>query len=350
MDDTSGRVADGPAVSGAAAGPDTETRVVEIRAEIEHTREELSETIDAIQERLRPRNIVAGATERVKAATTEKVKDMAHTAGETAHEMAEQTRYAAGDVTRSVRENPVPAVLIGIGTAWLLMNRSGSGPRAWSDPDRRLASAYRGTGRDAYASHAHGGDRARIYRQDAAGSGFLDRITQHPVPAALAGVGLAWLALVNGDDGLDRPRYYGIPYGRMFGADRPERADEARSGYDSAASGIAGTASDVASRTQEYLGDAAGDVRWRSRRAGNQLQRLLHENPLMVGAAAVVLGAAVGMALPETEREREWMGDARDQMMDRAQEMAENAAERVQETAGEVAGQVISRVVSGKDE
>ena len=45
----------------------------QIQAEIADTREELSETIDALQEKLRPSNIVSDATDRVKTATTEKV-------------------------------------------------------------------------------------------------------------------------------------------------------------------------------------------------------------------------------------------------------------------------------------
>jgi len=42
--------------------PDTERRASEIRQEIDHTRAEMTETIDAIQAKLNPRNIVANAT------------------------------------------------------------------------------------------------------------------------------------------------------------------------------------------------------------------------------------------------------------------------------------------------
>jgi hypothetical protein len=75
---------------------------------------------------------------------------------------------------------------------------------------------------------------------------------------------------------------------------------------------------------------------------------MMRENPLMVGAAAAVIGAAVGMALPETERENEWLGEAKETVVDRAQEMARNAATAVQEAAGDVAGEVTSKVISGK--
>jgi ElaB/YqjD/DUF883 family membrane-anchored ribosome-binding protein len=379
MDDTSRRVeeearrADGrtdeivghrgdepPATAIGSAEP--QYRVEVIRAEIEQTREDLSETIDAIQDRLRPRNIVAGATERVKAATTEKVKDMANTAGDTAQDVMEQTRDMAGEVTRGVRDNPLPAVLIGIGTAWLLMNRSGarqpsryrSGSRRSWDTDRGAAGDYRLGSREANDYGAYGvyGD----LEDEGAATRFLDRVKQHPIPTALAGVGLAWLAFGNGDDRSNDSSTYEA--GRRYRSPRSTRvAQDMRGTYRAAASGASEAAGEIAeqthelaSRAQEYVGDAADDVRWRARRAQNQLQRMLHENPLMVGAAAVVLGAAVGMALPETEREKEWMGDARDNLVDRAQDLAKNAASRVQDAAGEVAGEVASRAVTGKDE
>ena len=68
----------------------------------------------------------------------------------------------------------------------------------------------------------------------------------------------------------------------------------------------------------------------------------------MAGAAAAVIGAAVGMSLPETERENEWLGDAKETVMDRAQDVARNATTAVQEAAGDMAGEVAKTIVGGK--
>ena len=137
MDDTSRRMtpnedaaARGEQISGrghdevrnyaAATPPDAELdqdarrRTQEIRHDIERTREDMSETIDAIQEKLRPGNIVAGATERVKQATTERLKGMAHSAGETAEGYMSHTRNG---ILETARQNPIPAALIGFGVA-----------------------------------------------------------------------------------------------------------------------------------------------------------------------------------------------------------------------------------------
>jgi hypothetical protein len=41
---------------------------------------------------------------------------------------------------------------------------------------------------------------------------------------------------------------------------------------------------------------------------------MLQENPLAVGTLAVGVGAAVGLAIPETSKEHEVMGEARDNL------------------------------------
>ena len=127
MDDATGRVkGPGTRKRGTSAVADakpvdpslpaeTDERARELRVEIAETRGEMSETIEAIQERLKPSNIVENAKESVQNATTEKVKQMANTA-----------EYAADRVMNNtfmdtVRDNPVPAAMIGLGAAWLLM-------------------------------------------------------------------------------------------------------------------------------------------------------------------------------------------------------------------------------------
>ncbi|HZA36418.1 MAG TPA: hypothetical protein VE505_15885, partial [Vicinamibacterales bacterium] len=64
----------------------------------------------------------------------------------------------------------------------------------------------------------------------------------------------------------------------------------------------------------------------------------MEENPLAVGAVAMAVGAAVGLALPETRREQELMGDARDRMVDNAKSMANTAVDRATEAAQNLVG------------
>jgi hypothetical protein len=96
-------------------------------------------------------------------------------------------------------------------------------------------------------------------------------------------------------------------------------------------------------RAREYASDAAGSVRRIARQRKNQLQRTLEQNPLLVGASALILGAAFGLVVPETETENEWMGEARDNVIDRARDIARDAANKVQEAAGSVAEGALMR-------
>jgi hypothetical protein len=274
MDDTTR----GLAASSPETDEATERRTRQLRAEIEDTREEMSETIEAIQDRLKPGNIVASATERVRSATTEGVKNMAESASDTARTAMERTREVASDFGRrsGIGQNRIPLALIGVGAAWLLIDRMRDGHR-YEGYDRweRNRASY-GYGRDEYDSSN---------------------------------------------------RYY---YG--------ERGRESTSGS---------SWSETSDRISASARDAGEAVRRTSRTAQNRLQRLMRENPLMAGAAAAVIGAAVGMALPETERENEWLGDTKETVVDRAQDIARNAASAVQEAAGDMAGEVAKTVVGG---
>jgi hypothetical protein len=106
---------------------------------------------------------------------------------------------------------------------------------------------------------------------------------------------------------------------------------------------VVGASYERASATARQMGDQAADTAYRVR---NGFERLLESNPLMVAAAAVAVGATVGLALPETETENEWFGETRDTMVEQAQE----AATQVRQAAGDIAGQVASEVVAGRQD
>ena len=111
------------------AAQDSRTR--EIRAEIEQTREDLSETVNAIQDRLQPSTLASNAVDSVKDAARERFRDIADT---------ETVQY--------VRANPMPTAMIGIGLAglaWLAFGRETHDTRSrdWDGRrDWRVPSGY----------------------------------------------------------------------------------------------------------------------------------------------------------------------------------------------------------------
>jgi len=107
------------------------SRTRAIRAEIEQTREDLSETVNAIQDRLQPSTLAANAVDSVRDAARERLRNIADT-----------------DTVQYVRANPMPTAMIGVGLAglaWLAFgrdtpdpySRDGDGRRDW-----RMRSGY----------------------------------------------------------------------------------------------------------------------------------------------------------------------------------------------------------------
>ena len=270
--------------------PDSTTR---IRSDIERTREDMSETIDEIQERLSPATLAAQAKEAVKEQTVGRVKQAARGVGETASNTAE-------GVKEGVRQNPWPAIMIGAGTAWMLFDgvrRGANGARSSRSYGeyRGGSRTYGGQGREEYFEH---GDGSTGYYETDEGAG-----------ADVYGEGSIGGGTMGGS---------GI-YDRNF-----------RGSY---------SARPVARRAMESVSQTS-----------SQLRDLMSRNPLVVGVVAAAVGVAVGLALPETERENRLMGEARDNLVERAQDAAQGAVDKAKQVAVDVtrdaAGEAAKQVVN----
>jgi hypothetical protein len=153
-----------------------------------------------------------------------------------------------------------------------------------------------------------------------AGSGFWDMVRRNPVPAAMTGLGIAWL-MMNREETRFRPM---------------ETVSSVSSNLP------VPPVSEITDRARDQFEEIGTGAQHKMYRAQSQFGRTLNDMPLAIGAAAVGLGAAIGLAVPTTSRERELMGDARETLMERTQEVAQTAqqrilhvAETVQETAKE---------------
>ena len=323
---------------------DATQQTEEIRAEIEQTRAEMSQTIDAIQDRLRPERLmdeakeqvtervqegVEQAKEAVRDATIGRVEDMVRNVGDTASD----TRYT---IVETVRANPLPAALAAIGLGWLFMNRRSAPARRreydrdYRDYDRR---EYRGSG--GYTVSA--GTRAPASRQGDWGG--YERV-------AARGYGVGTYGGATAYSGRDQE---GGGVGETVGQAREavgSAAEQARDRVGEMAGQAQEKVGDIAGRTQERVGEMAGQVQetatdlayqagYQARQASDWFQDTLRESPLAVGAVALALGAVVGLAVPETEQEHQWMGEARDRLFDRAGEVAQETMEKVQGVASE---------------
>lgn len=282
--------------------------VAEIRENIEQTRADMSETINAIQERLNPEHlkeqVIEGVKEQfqeakdtVRQATIGKVEDMVQSASNTVYE----TRRT---VVQTIKENPIPAALVGIGLGWLWMNARSN-----------ESSHYRAnlSSRGGYRSGSYPG--SELYERGAVGYGEIGYGSTAP-----------------GYDTRTRSGAYATEQNRSGGGTLT-KAQEAASNLASTAQETVSGAVNQAQETASYLADQA---QRQTRYAGERLQGALEENPLAVGVVALALGAAVGFTLPLTSRENELMGEARDSLVDKAQTVAQDTMQSVQRVAERV--------------
>jgi len=182
---------------------------------------------------------------------------------------------------------------------------------------------------------------ATVGKAQEAGSGIMDTIRQNPLPAALTGIGLGWLVMNSRRQSSSRPPYrdtaydYQPRYEDQSGSSAGQALGNARDKVGETASQAQDKAGELANRTQDRVGNLGYQARYQAQRASGGFQRMLRENPLAMGALGIGVGAAVGLAIPETDKEHEVMGEARDTLVDKAQEKVQETQEKVQQVAQE---------------
>jgi hypothetical protein len=149
-----------------------------------------------------------------------------------------------------------------------------------------------------------------------------DAVRENPLPYALIGIGVAWLLATRRSSG-DASRY-SSQYDRT--SDNSDR--------DSAS----GLASSAASAAKSTAADLSVRVRVAQSRVRSRWQTLLDENPIALGAAALAVGGLVGAAIPATHVENEYLGEARDTVVDTARSMAETTAQQLVGTENNAPG------------
>jgi ElaB/YqjD/DUF883 family membrane-anchored ribosome-binding protein len=203
--------------------------------------------------------------------------------------VGEQARRTSSRLVEVIRENPLPVIAVGAGVTWLLTQRS----RSDVSGDRMARYAYTGPERRQGGSWQSG-----------------------------SGVS-----------------------GRVGGT-----VSEMKDSVSEAASGVADRASELKDRVEERAGELSSQARWQTRRIKTNLEHAAEENPLALAVGAAVLGLALGLLLPGTQREDEIMGSARDQLVDRAEETVERAKDAAVEAGQQVKETVKSEFEQHKPE
>ena len=278
----------------------------EIRQQISHTRALMGTTITEIGERLSPDYILDKAKTSVREATVGRFKDMSYEANRRVEGMSN----SVGD---SVRANPLPVALIGLGLGWLLMSER-------SKRQSYDTRGYRTTGYRYYESDEGPGrmDQAR-YRLNEAGEAVQDRAAEFGSRvgerAQQIGENVSETAQRTTEAVRDTAHRVGETVGQ-----RAEMAQE--------------RATDMGMPARDEAERLAAEARWRAQAGVQQTRQtfweVMENNPLTLGAVVLIAGAAVGAAIPSTEYENRLLGETRDRLMEEARTRAQDTVGRVQ--------------------
>lgn len=167
-------------------------------------------------------------------------------------------------------------------------------------------------------------------------------IKSNPLPFILIGAGAGMLAYKAFNGGENR----------RSGRRSSDSSDRQLSGgidgsvlssvTDSVAGTLVGVRDSVTSAAGTAYDKVTGVVDQTYRKAGElgstareQYDHYLEENPLAVGAVALALGAAVGLAIPATRYEGKLMGPAKRDLLNKAQDTAANLLHETRESVGD---------------
>ncbi len=278
--------------------PDTAQTAEQIEREIEDERAGLARTLGALQDQFSSANIVQTVTDTVR----------------------DNGGDLAKSLTRSVKENPLAITLTGVGLAWLILGNNKS-----SAPTRRNVGTDFSGSRQATTESATEFERrvaaaqSEIARMEA-DDNFSDR----------------WDAARR-----DTPRITDqTPNRHSFGhaadldddGDDDGRMADIRRKANDAGRRVRATAAELQERLGEGTEKLSAEARRRviaARRKAIETQaraeymmsqsrdkagQMYSDQPLLAGALAFAVGAAVGAALPRTDEEDRMMGEASDQM------------------------------------
>jgi len=270
-----------------------------LEADIAATREEMTGTVEAIGDRLAPSSLVKEATSTVRDATVGKVGDMTSTATDALSGAGSTVQQTGSGILETIKQNPIPAALTGIGLAWMWTHRANAsmGKSDWQGSYGQGSYGQGSYGQGSYGQGSYGFERSGYgTSSDRWGTG--------------TGSGTGYDAWAG-----DQTQSEGI--GDKVGEKVGDVTDEVGR--------RASQMGDVAGRVPSQIGGGAQGI-------ARQAQDVIEQSPLAVGAVALAVGTAISMVLPVTQTERRVLGPTAGQVLGKVEDTATDALQKARET------------------
>lgn len=277
-----------------SAKNETET----IRTDIDITRRRMDDTMDALGDRLQPRHLLDELLGFLRSNSSDGESRIKHLG----QRVGQSCNTAMHSVVDSVKQNPMPAVLIGAGVAWMIYSsrRNHSQNQDWED--------YSGS------------DAARRYDPDT----HFDRPLDYPAGTENAG---GWSGQGNYGSGASETSGFG-EVKTSLGGKASAAADQVK--------GKLSQAGEAARERMGALRDKAGEMTGRLRegtretyaRTRERVSTTAGQHPLEVGLVALAAGLIAGLAVPTPNVINRSVGATADRLRERTREAGNEMFEK----------------------
>jgi hypothetical protein len=264
----------------------------ELERELDRIRMEMDQTISQIEHRLSPHRLIDQALERMRGGPA----------------------AFASNLGRTVRHHPVPTAFFAAGLGWLLLAERGD--KAGSRRSRRRGS-------DSPQPY-HLRDTSDYEPQN--GSGRLGQATEQ------SGTPVQGETTMSGSWDTSRRSGWNL-FGRRGSHGGSGYGDSGYGGSSYAGSGYGGSGYGNAENGRSRMNQVGSVARHQVDRARTGFEHMLEEQPLVLGAVALALGAVLGATLPTTRIENRYLGPTRERLQNQAGDYARQQWEKAKEVA-----------------
>lgn len=354
-----------------------------VSSDVERTRAEMSETIDAIQDRLAPERLTDEARDMATEVTGEAkvvVEEAIEKIKEAFPELTGQAEQVARDVIdHALQEAKKSLPVLSDQAQEAVDHIVDHAVQEAKTAIRELGTQARASVRDATIGKVERMADTTSKTSKSFSSSVVSTIKQNPGPAALTALGVGWLVMngsgsgsqgttspLSGSTGSGMTDTVQAKAGEMQGkagemqdkagdlaGQAQDAAANATDDVKNAATDVAGqvqdAASSVGSQVQDtataiadQIQDKAGMLSEKAQNLPGRFKHMIDTNPVPAGLVAVALGSTAAIMVPGTQREQQLLGGARDKLFEQAQSTTHDVVEKVKHVAEE-AGEAVEK-------
>jgi hypothetical protein len=229
-----------------------------------------------------------------------------------AHQARSSRTDFVSELNEAIKQNPLPAALVGAGVLWLFMGGAKN-------------SALGGAAGSLFSGLGHGAQQAGslAYR----GAQGVGGVVSSGVSAVAETAGQI------GSQAAGVMRSAADQMGSAASEAAGQVSDSAKAAYD-AAENMVGAAGDTMSKT---AASGSQSMRQSGSEIGKGFQQTLadmfSQQPLLLGAVGIAVGAALAAAMPASSVENRLMGDTAETVKDKAEELWSETTKRAEAVA-----------------